>query len=247
MTEQGRRIPQFYMTAPSPCPYLPEREERKLFTVLAGEDAQLLNNSLTKGGFRRSQNIAYQPNCKGCEACVSVRLPVDDFKISRNLRRVWKQNRDLSGRLCPPGPTSEQYSLFRDYLDSRHADGGMADMNVFDYMAMVGDTGIETCIFEYRPRLALDAAEEIVRPPLLAAALTDILDDGLSMVYSFYVNDQPGRSLGTFMILDHIERARKMGLPFVYLGYFVEGSPKMHYKSRFSPQERLGPEGWERI
>jgi len=246
VTEQGRSVPQFYMTAPSPCPYLPDREERKLFTVLAGEDAALLNNSLTKGGFRRSQNIAYQPACKGCEACISVRLPVDDFNISRNLRRVWKHNQDLDGKLCPPGPTSEQYALFRDYLDSRHSDGGMADMNVFDYMAMVGDTGIETCIIEYRPRRPLDVEEQSYRPPLLAAALTDVLDDGLSMVYSFYVTDEPGRSLGTYMILDHIERARKMGLPFVYLGYFVEGSPKMHYKSRFIPQERLGPNGWER-
>ena len=120
-------------------------------------------------------------------------------------------------------------------------------MNVFDYMAMVGDIGIETCIIEYRPRLPLEAGPDNYRPPLLAAALTDVLDDGLSMVYSFYVTDEPGRSLGTYMILDHIERARKMGLPFVYLGYFVEGSPKMHYKSRFSPQERLGPNGWERV
>lgn len=247
MTEQGRSVPQFYMTAPSPCPYLPDREERKLFTVLAGEDAALLNNSLTKGGFRRSQNIAYQPACKGCEACISVRLPVDDFHISRNLRRVRKHNHDLEGRLCPPGPTSEQYALFRDYLDSRHSDGGMADMNVFDYMAMVGDTGIETRIVEYRPRLPLDVEPEDYRPPLLAAALTDVLDDGLSMVYSFYVTDEPGRSLGTYMILDHIEMARQMGLPYVYLGYFVEGSPKMHYKTRFRPQERLGPNGWERV
>ncbi len=247
MTEQGKGIPQFYMTAPSPCPYLPGLEERKLFTVLAGENAAILNNSLTRGGFRRSQNIAYQPACKECDACVSVRLLVDEFTPTRSMQRVMRQNRDVETSICPPGPTSEQYALFRDYLDTRHSDGGMADMNVFDYMAMVGDTGIETFIIEYRCRAALDVPQDHGKIPLLGAALTDVLDDGLSMVYSFYTADEPGRSLGTYMILDHIEQARKRGLPYVYLGYFVENSPKMHYKSRFLPQERLGKNGWDRV
>lgn len=246
MTDHGRGFPQFYMTAPMKCPYLPDRQERKLFTVLNGENASFLNNSLTKGGFRRSQNIAYQPACDDCTACVSVRIPVDSFKPSKSMRRIRRQNNDLTGKYQTSGPTSEQYALFRDYIETRHADGGMADMNVFDYMAMVGDTGIDTRIIEYRQRLCLEDSDE-ASPPLIAASLTDVLDDGLSMVYSFFAPDEEKRGLGTFMILDHIEAAMRMGLPFVYLGYFVEGSAKMQYKARYRPQEQLGPHGWHLI
>jgi len=246
LTDQGRGFPQFYMTAPMKCPYLPDRQERKLFTVLTGENAVFLNNSLTKGGFRRSQNIAYQPACEDCTACVSVRIPVAEFKLSKSLRRIQRLNSDLIGKYQTSGPTSEQYALFRDYIETRHADGGMADMNVFDYMAMVGDTGIDTRIIEYRPRQTLEHSGA-VKPPLIAAALTDVLDDGLSMVYSFFAPDEEKRGLGTFMILDHVEAALRMGLPYVYLGYYVEGSNKMQYKARFRPQEQLGPQGWCRI
>ena len=246
MTDQGRGFPQFYMTAPMKCPYLPDKEERKLFTVLSGENATFLNNSLTKGGFRRSQNIAYQPACENCDACVSVRIPVSRFKLSKSMRRIQRLNNDLAGKYQSSGPTSEQYALFRDYIETRHADGGMADMNVFDYMAMVGDTGIDTRIIEYRQRGSLEVTHE-KKAPLIAASLTDVLDDGLSMVYSFYAPDEHRRGLGTFMILDHVEAAQRMGLPYVYLGYYVEGSSKMDYKARFRPQEQLGPQGWRLI
>ncbi len=221
-------------------------EERKLFTVLSGENASFLNNSLTKGGFRRSQNIAYQPACEDCTACVSVRIPVSRFKQSKSMRRIQRLNADITGKYQSSGPTSEQYALFRDYIETRHADGGMADMNVFDYMAMVGDTGIDTRIIEYRYRESL-IVDPMLKPRLLAASLTDVLDDGLSMVYSFYAPDEDRRGLGTFMILDHIETAQRMGLPYVYLGYFVESSSKMHYKARFRPQEQLGPQGWRLV
>ena len=246
MTEHGTTLPQFYMTAPSDCPYLEGRVERKLFTVLTGDHAVNLNNTLTKGGFRRSQNIIYQPACEGCDACISVRIPVDVFRFSGSFRRVLRKNRDMAVHVRPPGPTSEQYSLFRDYIEARHHDGGMAEMSVFDYMAMVGDTGIDTHITEYRPRI-LPGQPGTPNPPLLAAALTDVLDDGLSLVYSFFSPREQARSLGTYMILDHIRQARTMGLPYVYLGYWVKHSQKMQYKARFHPQERLGPLGWERV
>ncbi len=246
MTEHGTTIPQFYMTIPSECPYLEGQTERKLFTVLTGEHAVSLNNTLTKGGFRRSQNIIYQPACEGCDACVSVRIPVEVFRFSSSFRRVLRKNRDLNVTQRPPGPTSEQYSLFRDYIEARHNDGGMAEMSVFDYMAMVSDTGIDSRIAEYRVRNPIDPSRTS-HMPLLAAALTDVLDDGLSLVYSFFSPREQSRSLGTYMILDHIRQARTLGLPYVYLGYWVKHSRKMGYKARFLPQERLGPLGWERV
>lgn len=247
MTEHSRDTPQFYLTAPSPCPYLPGREERKVFTHLVGERATALNDVLTQGGFRRSQSIAYRPACEGCRACVSVRICVADFKETRGFRRVAADNEDLVGTLRPPTPTSEQYSLFRAYVSTRHGAGGMADMNVLDYAMMVEDTHVQTRLVEYRRKGPDTRINGKGTGDLFAVALTDILSDGLSMVYSFYNPNIPKRSLGTFLILDHIARARAMDLPYVYLGYWVRGSRKMSYKSRFVPQERLSPHGWERF
>ena len=241
MTREPRDAPQFYLTAPSACPYLPGREERKVFTHLVGRRAAQLNDALTQSGFRRSQTIAYRPACENCRACVSVRVLVDDFRPGRTMRRVLARNADMNAAYAPAQATSEQYSLFRGYVDSRHSDGGMADMSVLDFSMMVEDSHVETRLVEYR-RPGADGRNE-----LIACCLTDVLADGLSMVYSFYDPDFVDRSLGTMMILDHIARAKRMGLPHVYLGYWVEGSTKMGYKSRFLPQERLLPGGWQRI
>lgn len=231
-------VPQFYLTAPSPCPYLKGQRERKVFTHLVGSRAPALNELLTQGGFRRSQNIAYRPACESCRACVTVRVLVEEFERTRGFRRVMDKNSDLVGIEQPPGATQQQYTLFRRYLDARHGDGGMVDMSMLDYAMMVEDTHIETKIIEYR--LGGPDGE------LMAVALTDVMSDGLSMVYSFYEPDAAQRSIGTYMILDHIERARRRTLPYVYLGYWVEGSQKMDYKRRFRPQELLMPLGWER-
>jgi leucyl-tRNA---protein transferase len=241
LTRELRDAPQFYLTAPSPCPYLPKREERKVFTHLIGRRAAALNDTLTQSGFRRSQTIAYRPACENCRACVSVRVKVDEFLLSKSLRRVLRHNSDILGSVVRSEPTAEQYGLFRAYLDTRHGDGGMADMTVLDYSMMVEDSHVETRLIEYRA-LGLEG-----RGPLAGVCLTDVLTDGLSMVYSFYEPEEEKRSLGTFMILDHIERARELGLPHVYLGYWVQGSRKMAYKARFLPQERLGMNGWERV
>jgi arginine-tRNA-protein transferase len=225
---------------------LASKEERKVFTHLVGERAPALNDLLTHGGFRRSQSIAYRPACEGCRACVSVRVVAKDFRPSRSMRRVAERNADIVGDMRHATPTSEQYSVFRSYLDARHRDGGMADMTVLDYAMMVEDSHVETKTVEYRRR---DDGRTNGRGtgPLLGVSLTDVLGDGLSMVYSFFDPAYEARSLGTFMILDHIERARRMGLPYVYLGYWVRGSRKMDYKSRFLPQERLMSQGWLRI
>jgi leucyl-tRNA---protein transferase len=247
MTQHSRDTPQFYLTAPSPCPYLAGKEERKVFTHLVGERADELNDLLTHGGFRRSQSIAYRPACDACRACVSVRVIVDEFRPSRSMRRIAERNADVIGEMRAGIPTSEQYSVFRGYLDARHRDGGMADMTVLDYAMMVEDSHVETRIVEYRRRGPDSSINGRGRGQLLAVALSDVLSDGLSMVYSFFDPDEGARSLGTFMILDHIARARRMGLTYVYLGYWVRGSRKMDYKGRFLPQERLAPNGWLRV
>ena len=247
MTQQPRDTPQFFLTSPSSCPYLPGKQERKVFTHLVGERAPEINDILTQGGFRRSQSIAYRPACEACRACISVRVLAQEFEPTRAFRRVLASNEDLIGYARTPAPTAEQYSLFRAYLDARHADGGMVDMTVLDYSMMVEDSHVQTKLVEYRRRGPDSAMTGRGEGPLLAVALTDVLADGLSMVYSFYDPDQQGRSLGTYLILDHIARARRLGLPHVYLGYWVKGSPKMDYKRRFLPQERLSPDGWERI
>jgi arginine-tRNA-protein transferase len=218
-----------------------------VFTHLVGKRAVGLNDQLTQSGFRRSQTIAYRPACESCRSCVSVRVLVDEFTPSRNQRKIMARNADFIGNPEPPRSTSEQYALFRAYLDSRHADGGMADMSVLDYSMMVEDSHVDTRLIVYRRRGPDSRINGRGEGPIIAVALTDILGDGLSMVYSFYEPDEADRSIGTMMILDHIERARRMGLPHVYLGYWVEGSKKMAYKARFLPQERLGLDGWERI
>jgi arginine-tRNA-protein transferase len=246
LTSHHRDAPQFYLTAPSPCPYLPGREERKVFTHIVGRRAREINEILTQGGFRRSQTIAYRPACEGCHACVSVRVLVDEFAPSTSMRRILRLNRDLVGATMSNQPTSEQYSLFRRYLEARHSGGGMADMTVLDYAMMVEDSHVETRLVEYRRRGPDTAINGRGAGPLIAVCLTDVLGDGLSMVYSFFDPELADRSIGTFLILDHIARCQAQRLPHLYLGYWVEGSPKMAYKARFTPQERLLPSGWVR-
>lgn len=244
MTAHSRDTPQFYLTAPSPCPYLKGQFERKVFTHLVGEEAATLNDLLTHGGFRRSQTIAYRPACETCRACVSVRVRVNEFAPNKAFRRNAHINRDLVRAELGATPTSEQYSLFRAYLDRRHSEGGMADMTVLDYATMVEDSHVRTGLVEYRRRGAETAITGRGVGSLIAVALVDRLSDGLSLVYSFYDPEQGARGLGTHVILDHITRARQLGLPYLYLGYWVDGSPKMDYKRRFRPQEYLGPTGW---
>lgn len=234
------------MTAPAPCPYLQGQVERKVFTHLVGQRAPEMNDILTQGGFRRSQNIAYRPACEGCRACVSVRIIVDEFEPTKSMKRVLAANTDLMAKEYPAEPSTEQFALFRQYLDSRHQQGGMSDMTVLDYAMMVEDTHVNTRIIEYRIREEGDGISEKPAGKLVAAALTDMMADGLSMVYSYYDPTLVDRSMGTYMILDHIRRTRAKGLPHVYLGYWVQGSRKMTYKTRFLPQEHLLMQGWTR-
>jgi leucyl-tRNA---protein transferase len=235
--------PQFYVTAPQPCPYLDGRMERKLFTALQGDKSDRLNDALSKQGFRRSQNVLYRPSCTECSACMSARIKVSAFQPSRGQRRVMRHNADLRRETTSPWATEEQYVLFRRYLDSRHSDGGMSDMDVFEFAAMIEETPVRSRVVEYfdRPTPTSSAT------PLVAVCLTDLLDDGLSMVYSFYNPDRMSDSLGTHVILDHVTLARAWGLPYVYLGYWVPGSRKMGYKSNFSGLEIYKDGEWQPI
>ncbi|MFC5736096.1 arginine-tRNA-protein transferase [Rhodobacter sp. 140A] len=235
--------PQFYVTAPQPCPYLDGRSERKLFTALQGEGAEKLNNALSRQGFRRSQNVLYRPSCADCTACLSARIRVADFEPSRTQRRVLKRNAHLKRTATSPWATEEQFALFRRYLDARHADGGMADMDIFEFAAMIEETPVKSRVVEYRETEASPGSTRA----LAAVCLTDVLDDGVSMVYSFYDPDRHEDSLGTFLILDHVDIARRAGLPYVYLGYWVPGSRKMGYKANFGALEIYKGGRWQDI
>lgn len=244
MTRHNFNNPHFYLTAPQPCPYLSDQQERKIFTYMVGEDADLLNATLSNGGFRRSQTIAYRPACEACSACLSVRIVVPLYQFSKNQRRILRKNGDVIAQIGGPVATTEHYDLFRDYLDARHDDGGMASMSMGDFGAMVEDTHVDTQVIEYRLRTPGSGIHG-KGGDLIGVALTDQLDDACSMVYSFFRPEMEQRSLGTFIILDHIRRAIEEGWSHVYLGYWVKGSQKMAYKARFQPMEFLGPYGWE--
>jgi arginyl-tRNA--protein-N-Asp/Glu arginylyltransferase len=237
------RFPRFFVTTPAPCPYLTGKTERKVFTELSGQHAGELNDALGRIGFRRSQNVAYRPSCIDCAACVSVRVVAGEFQANTGQRRVMRRNADLEVSACKPWTTDEQYQLLRRYLQARHPGGGMVDMDESDYSDMVEQSPVKTFVVEYR-----EPSEDGRPGRLVGACLTDQQSDGLSMIYSFFEPDDHRRSgLGTYIILDHIVRAGRAGLPYVYLGYWVEASRRMAYKAKFRPLEKLGPGGWRRF
>ena len=237
------RFPRFFVTSPAPCPYLPGRSERKVFTELKGPHADQLNEALGRIGFRRSQTVAYRPSCLDCQACVSVRVVAESFEPSSTQRRITRRNEDLVTTECRPWATDEQFELLQRYLGRRHPGGGMASMDELDFADMVEHTPVTSYVVEYR-----EPSDGLEPGRLVGACLTDRQGDGLSMIYSFYDPEHEARSgLGNYIILDHIRRAAAEGLPYVYLGYWVEGSQRMQYKIRFRPMERLGRDGWRRM
>ncbi len=227
----------FFTTAPLPCPYIQGRQERKIVTELTGSDAESLHESLSRAGFRRSHSIAYTPACPGCDACIPVRIVADDFQPDRTMRRIRKANGDLIAQVVRARANAEQYRLFSRYQESRHAGGDMALMGFYDYRSMIEDSPIDTFLAEFR------------RPDgmLAAVCLTDRMRDGLSAVYSFYDPDLASRSLGTYVINWLVDQALAQNLPYVYLGYWIAESRKMSYKSRYSPLEAFGPDGWRLV
>lgn len=259
MTDQSSHFPKFYVTAPADCPYIEGNTERKIFTELRGQQlaydraaimrhaspeddrvrSEELHHSLALVGFRRSQDIAYRPACENCQECKSVRVPVIVFEISKSQKRIQNKNNDLIITVKPNIATHEQYDLLKKYIDHRHAEGGMAGISFQEYKEMVESSPISTVIIEYR----------LPDGSLIGAALTDQMKDSLSMVYSFFdISEETNkRSLGVFIVLNHISIALDRNMDHVYLGYFVKDSPKMGYKTNFKPLELLTSNGWNLI
>ncbi|MDE1907537.1 MAG: arginyltransferase [Rhodospirillales bacterium] len=230
----ARRPHFFYTTSPLPCPYVAGRTERKVVTELVGVSAETLHDRLSRGGFRRSHNIAYAPVCPNCTACVPIRVRARDFLPDRTQKRIERRNADLLVQEMPPRATAEQYALFQIYQQARHGEGDMSTMSFYDYRAMVEDTPIETSMVEFR----------LPNGQLAGACLTDRLGDGVSAVYSFFDSELSQRSLGTYAIIWLVRRAVELGLENVYLGYWVQESRKMAYKAKFNPTEILRGGQW---
>ncbi len=239
-TDQPRtatRLATFATTELQPCPYLDGRHERRLFSLIHGPDADARHELLVQAGYRRSQNVLYRPVCPGCTACRSVRIPVAAFRPSRSQRKLLKRNADLAAKVVTPSFCEEHYQLFRRYIEGRHADGGMAEMDRGSFRRMIESSPVTTRLLEVR-----DAQGRLV-----AASITDEVASGLSGVYKYFEPDEPQRSLGTYVILAHVTEAARRGKDYVYLGYWIEGSAKMAYKRRFRPLEVLDQARWRTL
>ncbi len=219
------------------CPYLAGQAERLVVAPLTGDDTGAEYGRMLRAGFRRSGTVAYRPACPDCRACVSVRVRVESFAPGRSLRRVAARNRNMKLTTMEAAARAEHFSLFRRYQEARHPGGAMAAMDERDYAALVEDSSVATRIAEFR--------EPDGR--LYGVTLFDVVDDGLSAVYSFYDPARSAASPGSYMILGLIAEARARGLPFLYLGYWIEDCEKMDYKARFRPLEALGPGGWTEL
>jgi arginine-tRNA-protein transferase len=234
MTHPHATAPRFYYSAPSACPYIDGRTERRIFADIGGPNATLAYDLLSEAGFRRSLGFAYRPACPSCSACVAVRIPAREFAFTRPWRRIMARNADLTANWRPARSTDEQFDLFRRYQDGRHAGGDMASMDRGEFRGMVEIGQIDGGVVEFR-----DASGALV-----AASLVDRLSRGLSAVYTFFDPDQPERSLGSQAILWMVGHARDEGLDHVYLGSWIAESRKMSYKIRFQPLEALTTDGW---
>ena len=228
----------FFTTELMPCSYLPDQSEQRVVIDLSKTGAAASHDELARAGFRRSHRWAYRPACPRCSACRSIRVRVDEFVWTRSFRRIRNRNRDLITHWRKPVATFEQYRMFTAYQAARHTNGEMQDFSYADYAAMICMTPIETRVAEFR---------HAETDELVGAGLIDFQDDGLSAAYSFFAETRPDRSLGTYIILALIESVQSFGLPYLYLGYWIADSPKMHYKARFGPAEVLTPAGWQRF
>ena len=228
----------FFHTLPMSCPYLPDRVERRLVTDISSRRGRLSHDSLARAGFRRTQHLSYRPACPSCRACLPIRVRTADFDWSKSFRRNIRRNHDLVGDWTEATATPEQFTLFKQYQNSRHSDGEMSLMDYADFGDMVERSPIQTYMLEYRR----NGANE-----LTGVMLVDRQDDGLSAVYSFFMVEEADRGLGTFMVLDLVHRAISEGLPYVYLGYWIAETPKMAYKARFRPVEVLREGTWTNL
>jgi arginine-tRNA-protein transferase len=231
------RLDFLHATRPLACPYLPARQERKIVVELAGGGARRDYERLVRAGYRRSGAIAYRHACPACQACVPVRVPVAGFKPGKSLRRVRALNSDLTVAIVPPLARAEHYDLFRRYQQERHGGGEMADMDFEDYRDLVEESFVDTWLAEFRGPAG----------GLLAVCLYDALDESLSAVYTFFDPQAAKRSLGSHMILWLLEKCRQDRKSHLYLGFWIEESAKMAYKTRFRPVQMLVGGKWRTL
>ncbi len=228
----------FLGTRALPCPYIPGQTERKVVTDLAVQEASDLYDRLSRAGFRRSHSLAYKPACPNCSACIPVRIKVEKFRYTKSFRQIINRNADFSSQDMVAHATLEQFKLFQRYQKTRHTGGEMELMGFHDYRAMIEDSPVDSRIIEFRQRTTDE---------LKGVMLADRQADALSAVYSFYDASERRRSLGTFMVLSLILQAIKTKTPYIYLGYWVEESPKMSYKTRFKPVEVFRSGTWQEL
>ena len=232
----SHKPPEVFLSMPHPCSYLSGRTATSLFL----DPRQPLDSrqyaSFMRLGFRRSGDLVYRPHCRECNACIPVRIPVERFRPNRGQKRVWQRNRDLIVIAQQPVFRQEQFDLYRRYQAARHAGGGMDDPDPQKYLNFLGARHIHTVFHEFR-----------LREKLLGVAVTDILPDGLSAVYTFFDPDEKRRALGVHAVLWQIEHARERQLPWLYLGYWIEECPKMSYKGHYRPLEAFLQGHWVRL
>ncbi len=230
-----RRL-QFYLTAPYPCSYLPDREARSQVVTPSELVDDAAYSQLIRAGFRRSGLYTYRPQCEQCHACVPVRLAVSEFKPSRSQRRAFTRNQYLKADLREQVFEPDHYHLYRRYQASRHAGGGMDQDGEEQYRSFLLQSGVTTLLVEFRD----DAALRMV-------SLLDVVEDGLSCVYTFFDPDLPQAGFGTYNILWQVELCRQLGLPYLYLGYWIAESAKMAYKANFRPIQGLVNGAWQHL
>ena len=227
---------QLYLTAPYPCSYLPGREARSQVATPAFLITPKVYTELVQRGFRRSGTFTYRPRCDGCQQCVPVRVVVDEFHPARAQRRSWQRHHDLRVEILPLQDKAEYFTLYQRYQRARHSDGGMAEDTPEQYRNFLLQSHVDSLLVEFR-----EGAE------LRMASVIDVLDDGLSAVYTFYDPDIAQASFGTFNVLWQIELCRKLQLPYLYLGYWIRASRKMAYKANFAPLQALRDGEWNTL
>lgn len=228
LNDQGQTLIQFYTTAPYPCSYLPQETARSQVAIPGDLIDAEVYSQLVRAGFRRSGVFTYRPHCDRCRSCIPVRVRVADFCANRTQRRTWRNHRQLSVQLLHLAYREEHYQLYRRYQQSRHAGGGMDEDSREQYRNFILKSNVASFLAEFR---APDGNLKMI-------SLIDELDDGLSSVYTFYEPDDPA-SYGTYNVLWQLSLCREMHLPYLYLGYWIEASRKMAYKTNFQPMEGL--------
>ncbi|WP_049623529.1 arginyltransferase [Frateuria defendens] len=225
-----------FQTLPHTCGYYAERTAQNLVIDPAAPQLDRLYGPALEHGFRRAGGHLYFPQCPQCRACTPCRIDVEHFRPDRAQRRCLRRNADLSVVECMAGYNAERHTLYQHYLRSRHAGGGMDEADASDFRRFLTAPWSPTLFLEFR-----------LGTRLLGVAVTDVCLTGLSAVYTFFDPDESARSLGTFAILQQVDLARRRGIPWLYLGFWIEGHPKMDYKRRFRPLEVRTAEGWTRL